>query len=160
MQGVSTDRFAPDATTTRAMIVTILHRLEGTPEAEASTFQDLKKGGWYEAAVNWAAANNIVKGYSEESFGPDDEITREQIATILYRYAEYKGKDVSGEADLSSFSDSSTVSSYAVKTMAWAVNAKLIQGTSATTPTLDPQGNATRAQTATLMMRLCESVLK
>ena len=158
MNGVASDAFAPNDTTTRAMIVTILYRLEGKPEAEAASFKDVEAGSWYEAAVNWAAANGIVNGYDADTFAPTDEITREQMAAILYRYAGFKGQDVSGQADLGSFTDSSAVSEYAQNAMAWAVDAELINGMTETT--LVPQGSATRAQVATLMMRLCENVLK
>ena len=160
MKGMSEDTFEPETATTRAMIVTILYRLEGEPDAAASSFKDVESGKWYEKAVNWAAANEIVKGYSADQFGPNDLISREQMATILYRYADYKGADVTGAVDLSSFTDSSAVSTYAVTPMAWAVNVGLIQGTSTSQPTLEPQGKATRAQVATLMMRFCEKVLK
>ena len=158
MNGVASDAFAPDDTTTRAMIVTILYRLEGEPAAEAASFKDVEAGSWYEAAVNWAAANGIVNGYDADTFAPTDQITREQMAAILYRYANFKGQDVTGQAELGSFTDSSAVSEYAQTAMAWAVNAELINGMTETT--LVPQGSATRAQVATLMMRLCENILK
>ena len=140
------------------MIVTILYRLEGEPAAEASSFKDVKAGSWYEAAVNWAAANDIVNGYNEDTFAPTDTITREQMATILYRYSRFKGKDVSQTADLSNFTDAGSISGWAKDAVAWAVEVKLINGMTDTT--LVPQGSATRAQAATLMMRLCENVLK
>ena len=158
MKGIADDAFAPDATTTRAMIVTILYRLENEPAAEAASFRDVEAGSWYEAAVNWAAANGIVNGYDADTFAPTDEITREQIAAILYRYANFKGQDVSQTGDLSRFTDSGSVSDWAKDAMAWAVGAELVNGMSETT--LVPQGSATRAQVATLMMRLCENVLK
>ncbi len=158
MNGVASDAFAPDDTTTRAMIVTILYRLEGEPAAEASSFKDVETSSWYEAAVNWAATNGIVNGYDAGTFAPTDEITREQMAAILYRYAIFKAQDVSGQTDLTSFTDSSAVSEWAENAMAWTVSAELINGMTDTT--LVPQGSATRAQVATLMMRLCENVLK
>ena len=158
MKGVSDDLFAPDDTTTRAMIVTILYRLEGEPEAKKASFKDIETGSWYEAAVNWAAEKGIVSGYNANPFAPTDKITREQMTAILYRYAGFKGKDVSQAADLSSFTDAGSVSDWAKTAISWAVDVHLISGMSSTT--LVPQGYATRAQTATLMMRLCESVLK
>ena len=106
----------------------------------------------------WAAANGIVTGYDANTFGPMDPITREQMAAILYRYAAYKGCDVSGLADLSSFTDAGSVSAYAETAMAWAVDAGLITGMTETT--LVPQGSATRAQASTILMRYCENVVK
>lgn len=159
MNGISENQFAPDMTTTRAMIVTILHRLDGAQEVDtASTFKDVEANSWYEAAVNWAAANDIVKGYDEDTFGPNDVITREQMAAILFRYAKYNGMENLRFADLSGFTDSAQVSEYAGDAMAWAVEEGLIKGMTDTT--LEPQGSATRAQAATLIMRLCENVLK
>ena len=158
MNGVSDTKFAPNDTTTRAMIVTILWRQEGEPDAEASSFTDVEAAFWYEAAVNWAAENKIVNGMSETSFAPMDKITREQLAAILYRYAEVKGADVSAKEDLSSFTDVSSVSDWAEDALGWAVQTGLMKGVTETT--LQPQGNATRAQAAVLMQRLCENILK
>ena len=158
MNGVAGDMFAPEGITTRAMIVTILYRLEGEPAAKASAFRDLQAGSWYEAAVNWAAENDIVNGYNGSTFAPNDEITREQMAAILYRYAGFKGIDVSKAAALTSYTDAGSVSSWAKDAMAWAVDIQLIKGM--TENTIVPQGKTTRAQAATLMMRLCENVLK
>ena len=152
MNGLSETKFAPNASTTRAMIVTMLWRMEGSPEAEASGFTDLEAGSWYEAAVNWAAANEIVKGYSETSFGPADPVTREQLAAILFRYAEYKeerGEDFA--VDLSKYTDLESVSDWAVDAVTWCVGAGIINGMTETT--LEPQGTATRAQVATMLMR-------
>lgn len=115
-------------------------------------------GRYYTDAVAWAAANGIVSGYGNGSFGPEDVITREQIAAILYRYAAYKGYDVSGRADLSGYTDRAQVSGYAAEAMAWANAAGLMTGTSAST--LTPGGPATRAQAAALLMRLCEQLTK
>ena len=158
MNGTSSTTFEPGSTTTRGMIVTILHRLEGTPAAAAPSFQDVADGQWYTDAVAWAAANGIVTGYDANTFGPMDPITREQMAAILYRYAAYKGCDVSGLADLYSFTDAGSVSAYAETAMAWAVDAGLITGMTETT--LVPQGSATRAQASTILMRYCENVVK
>ncbi len=152
MNGIAADKFAPNDPTTRAMIVTMLWRLEGSPEAEASGFTDLEAGSWYEAAVNWAAANEIVKGYNATTFGPTDPVTREQLATILYRYSEYKG--TRGEdfaVDMSKYTDFGDVSDWAVDAVTWCVGAGIINGMTETT--IVPQGTGTRAQMATMLMR-------
>ena len=159
MAGTAADVFAPNATTTRAMIVTILYRLEGSPAVTGTNaFADVPAGQWYTDAVNWAAANQIVKGTSATTFAPNDSITREQMAAILYRYAQYKGYDVTKQADLSGYSDNSQVSAYAKDALAWANAAKLINGV--TNTTLAPQGNATRAQVSAILHRFCDGVVK
>lgn len=159
MAGTAADVFAPNATTTRAMIVTILYRLEGSPAVTGtSAFVDVPAGQWYTDAVNWAAANQIVKGTSATTFAPNDSITREQMAAILYRYAQYKGYDVTKKADLSGYSDNGQVSAYAKDALAWANAAKLINGVTDTT--LAPQGNATRAQVSAILHRFCDGVVK
>lgn len=159
MAGTAADVFAPNATTTRAMIVTILYRLEGSPAVTGtSAFVDVPAGQWYTDAVNWAAANQIVNGTYATTFAPNDSITREQMAAILYRYAQYKGYDVTKKADLSGYSDNSQVSAYAKDALAWANAAKLINGV--TNTTLAPQGNATRAQVSAILHRFCDGVVK
>ena len=159
MAGTAADVFAPNTTTTRAMIVTILYRLEGSPAVTGtSAFVDVPAGQWYTDAVNWAAANQIVKGTSATTFAPNDSITREQMAAILYRYAQYKGYDVTKKADLSGYSDNGQVSAYAKDALAWANAAKLINGV--TNTTLAPQGNATRAQVSAILHRFCDGVVK
>lgn len=159
MAGTAADVFAPNTTTTRAMIVTILYRLEGSPAVTGtSSFVDVPAGQWYTDAVNWAAANQIVKGTSATTFAPNDSITREQMAAILYRYAQYKGYDVTKKADLSGYSDNGQVSAYAKDALAWANAAKLINGV--TNTTLAPQGNATRAQVSAILHRFCDGVVK
>ena len=159
MAGTAADVFAPNATTTRAMIVTILYRLEGSPAVTGtSAFVDVPAGQWYTDAVNWAAANQIVKGTSATTFAPNDSITREQMAAILYRYAQYKGYDITKKADLSGYSDNGQVSAYAKDALAWANAAKLINGV--TNTTLAPQGNATRAQVSAILHRFCDGVVK
>ena len=159
MAGTAADVFAPNATTTHAMIVTILYRLEGSPAVTGtSAFVDVPAGQWYTDAVNWAAANQIVKGTSATTFAPNDSITREQMAAILYRYAQYKGYDVTKKADLSGYSDNGQVSAYAKDALAWANAAKLINGV--TNTTLAPQGNATRAQVSAILHRFCDGVVK
>lgn len=159
MAGTSDTTFSPNATTTRAMIVTILYRLEGTPAVTGTTaFTDVAAGQYYADAVAWAAQNGIVSGTSATTFSPDGVITREQMAAILYRYAQHKGYDVTAKADLSVFTDAAQVSTYATDAMAWANASGLISGTSATT--LSPAGSATRAQVATILMRFCENIAK
>ena len=155
MTGTSATTFEPDTTTSRAMIVSILHRLEGSPSVGTSDFSDVASGAWYAGPVAWAAENGIVAGFEDGTFGPNDPITREQMASILYRYAEYKGIDTSARADLSAYSDQP--SAWAQDVMEWANAEGLINGTTATT--LDPQGTATRAQVAAMLERFIENVL-
>ena len=157
MNGTGSTTFEPGSTLNRAMLVTILWRQEGQPKAEASSFTDLTQD-WYKAAVDWAAAEGIVKGMSETTFAPNDPITREQMAAILYRYAEFKGADVSGITELSAYIDAGSISDWAEDALGWAVDSGLMKGVTETT--LQPQGNATRAQVAVLMQRLCENILK
>ncbi len=162
MTGTGADTFSPDRTTTRGMIVTILYRLEGAPELEkelwGEPFADVDADAWYAGAVYWARANGIVTGYSDELFGPDDTITREQMATILYRYARYKEYDTTGRADLSRYTDADRVSPYAGDAMAWANAEELVSGTTSTT--LSPQGGAIRSQVAAILMRFCKKFFK
>lgn len=157
MNGVSETSFAPNDTTNRAMIVTMLYRLEGEPDAAASAFTDVAAGSYYADAVAWAQATGIVTGISDTVFAPDNSITREQLAAILYRYASFKGYDVSsGGMSLAEYEDVSRISSYAVTAMQWANENGLITGVTDTV--LDPKGNATRAQVATILMRFCEQI--
>ncbi len=159
MDGVGDNLFAPNSETTRAQLVTILYRLEGEPEVSGTSgFTDVAADTWYTDAVAWAAANGIVNGVSETEFAPGKDITREQLATILFRYAEAKGYDVSARADLSAYPDADQIQSYAAESVAWAVAEGLIQGFEDNT--LRPAGNATRAQIATILMRFCEGVAK
>ena len=155
MNGVGNDQFNPEGSMTRAMLVTVLWRYEGEPEATANTFSDVKAGSWYFDAVSWAAANNIVGGVGNNKFDPDGNITREQMATILYRYCNGKGIDTSKQASISGFPDAGSVSSYAQTAMQWAVAEKLVNGSDGK---LLPQGNATRAQVATILMRFIENI--
>ena len=149
--------FEPDAATSRAMLVTILYRLEGEPTVNsANPFRDITDHQWYSDAVIWASENGIVSGYGSGLFGPTDHITREQFATILYRYAQFKGYDISATADLSSYTDASSINSWAEAAMKWACAEGLISGRTATT--LVPAGNATRAEAAAILMRFIESV--
>lgn len=156
VSGTSDTTFSPNDTVTRAMIVALLHRLEGEPSAAGSGFSDVGPAQWYTNAVGWAAANSIVMGYSDGSFGPGDTLTREQMAAILYRYAGTKGLDLSAGTDLSAFSDHAAVSGYALDAMKWAVDRGLMQG--AGDGKLSPQGSATRAQAAAVLMRFCEKL--
>ncbi|MGN0136646.1 S-layer homology domain-containing protein [Anaerotignum sp.] len=159
MSGTSADTFSPETATTRGMIVTILYRLEGEPEISGScAFDDVKSGSYYENAITWAAANGIVSGYDNGLFGPDDAITREQLATILYRYAQYKGFDVSvGEdTNILSYNDALDISEYAVPAMQWLCGEGIMSGSDGN---LMPMGNATRAQVAAFLHRFCENIL-
>ena len=151
MTGVSANEFAPEQTTTRAMIVSILARLEGVESAEAAGFADVDDNDWYATAVNWAANVGVVNGYEDNTFRPNQPITREQLAAILMNYAAYKGYDVSARADLSHYSDADSISSWANDVLLWAVAEKLITGVTA--DTLQPQGAATRAQVAAILQR-------
>ena len=153
MTGVSDTEFAPEATTTRAMIVSILARLKGVTTAQAAGFADVDDNEWYATAVNWAAANGVVNGYEDNTFQPNTAITREQLAAILMNYAAYKGEDVSNRADLTSYTDQP--STWAQEAMQWAVAEGLISGV--TNDQLQPQGNATRAQVAAILQRLLEA---
>ena len=155
MKGVDKKNFAPNGDTTRAMIVAIVYRLEGEPAVSGNTiFQDVKAGSWYEKAVIWAEENGIISGIDETSFAPNDRITREQMAAILYRYAKFKNRDASQTTDLSAFHDSKEVSPYAEEAMQWAVGEGYISGIDNTT--LAVKKNAVRAQAAAILQRFCE----
>ncbi len=158
MTGTAAETFDPERTTTRGMIVTVLHRMEGAPTAEGTGFQDVTAGAYYTDAVLWASAHGIVNGYGNGSFGPDDPINREQMATILYRYAACKGYDVSERAELISFRDAGQISGYATEAMSWANACGLIQGLG--DGTLSPEGSATRAQIAAILMRFETNIVK
>ena len=154
MNGTEPTLFEPNSTTTRAMIVTILYRLEGKPAVSGENpFTDVDAGTWYTDAVIWAADKGVVTGTTPTTFDPNDPITREQMAAILYRYASYKGYDVAEKADLSSYADAGKISAYAADAMAWTNTEGLVTGETPTT--LVPQGNATRAQVAEILMRYC-----
>ena len=153
MTGVSATEFAPEATTTRAMIVSILARLEGVESAQAAGFADVNDNDWYATAVNWAASVGVVNGYEDNTFKPNTAITREQLAAILMNYAAYKGEDVSNRASLATYTDQP--STWAEEAMSWAVAKGLISGV--TNTELQPQGNATRAQVAAILQRYLEA---
>ncbi len=157
MNGTGDVTFSPGIDTSRAMIVTILWRMEGEPEVGSSgIFPDVAEGLWYTGAVEWAAENGIVTGYTDGNYGPDGVITREQLAAILYRYAQYKGYDVSvgGETNILSFEDALSLSEYAFPAMQWACGAGLLEGSGGS---ISPQGGATRAQLAAVLMRFSVS---
>ena len=160
MTGTSATTFAPNVTTTRAMLATLLYRLEGSPDLSNEIlgypYADVDADSWYGDAVYWARLNGVVTGISAETFDPNGAITREQMAVMLYRYADYKGYDVTqGGMAAQEYADYESISSWAVSAVDWAVNAGLISGTSATT--LTPQGSATRAEIATILMRFVET---
>lgn len=150
--GIPSADFAPNSKLTRAMLTQMLWNLEEWPAPGNGKFTDVASGAWYRNSVNWAADKKVVTGYNGQ-FMPDNNITREDVATILYRYVKQNGGDVSGKADLSSYTDASKVSSYAQEAMQWAVSEKLIRGSSGA---LNPKGNTTCAEMATIMMRLVE----
>ena len=158
MSGVSGGRFAPDDTLTRAMLVQTLYAMEGRPAAASAGFADVASGDWYASAVNWAAANGVVSGVSETGFGPNNALTREQLALILYRFAQYKGYDVTGTSDLAAYADGSSVSGWAAEAMGWAVDAGLISGVGGNQ--IAPTGTASRAQVAQILMNFCENVAR
>ena len=134
------------------MIVTVLWRMEGQPEAAGiHAFTDVGSGAYYADAVAWADGNGIVLGYGDGKFGPEDTITREQLAAILWRYAQYKGKDVGAGGTLERFTDAAAVSGYAQEAMRWATGQGILSGKG--DGILDPMGQATRAETAAMLMR-------
>ena len=155
MQGTSATTFGPNVDTTRAMVVTILWRLEGEPASSYDMdYSDVAGGAWYAGAVRWATEHRIVNG-SEGQFYPGGTVTREQLAAMLYRYAQYKGYDLTAGGDLSGFADAGAVSGWAETSLAWAVGQRLIQGSA---NQIDPTGSAIRAQLAAILMRFCENV--
>ena len=157
MNGVGNNLFAPSSNLTRGMIAQVLYNLEGTPAAGSGVFTDVAADQWYADAVNWAAANDIVGGYGNGKFGPEDDITREQMAAILYRYGEYKGYDVTNKANLSKFEDNSEISAWAQTALSWASADGLIEGDG---DKLMPKENAQRCQVAAILMRFCQNVVE
>lgn len=157
--GTGEHTFSPKAPMTRAMLVTVLYRLEGEPAVYGSNaFSDVAEGLWYSDAVLWAARNGIVTGYTNGEFGVNDNITREQMAAILYRYAQYKGYDVTDRDDLSGYADAPAISAYAVEALSWANAEGLVNGRTA--DTLAPAGTATRAEVAAIFHRFVENIVK
>lgn len=157
MNGIGDGKFDPEGTMTRAMLVTVLWRDAASPAAGVNRFTDVPNGRWYTPAVTWAADAKVVTGTSDSTFDPDGNITREQMATILYRYARKSGFDTSVRGNLSGFPDAATVSSYAKEAVAWAVGAGLINGSDGK---LLPKGNATRAQVSAILMRYDKNIAK
>ena len=160
--GVTTTTFEPNAPMTRAMLVSVLWRLEGRPEASGvNPFSDVQDGKWYTSGVLWAASKEIVSGFPNGTFAPDDSITREQMASLIMRYATYKGIELAPGASLASFADAGKVQHWSEKAVAWAVAAGIISGNKqGDVYTLAPQASATRAQVASILMRFIENVLQ
>ena len=158
MQGVSATLFAPDQSTSRGMIVSILYRLEGSPAVSGSAaFTDVTGDTWCASAVVWASANGIVNGFTDGSFRPDQAVSRQEIAAFLYRYAQYKGYDTTrGGMAIREFTDYDAISAYALSAMDWCVNAGVLQGSAA--KRLNPQSPASRAHVAAMLSRFCRSV--
>lgn len=154
MKGVTETRFAPTLETDRAMIVTMLYRMEKEPEATGASFADVADGQWYTQAVAWSVAAGIAKGYDNGDFGPEDKVTREQLALFLLRYAQMRGYDVTGRGALDSFADGDSVSDWALEATQWAVDAGLMKGDNGK---LRPQDTATRAETAALFVRFIQA---
>lgn len=160
MNGIGNNLFAPDSNLSRAMLVQVLWNLEGNPDVSAITeYSDVTSDAWYYNAVQWATAENIVGGYGNGIYGPEDDITREQMALMLYRYAQYKGYDTTQSgADTQDFTDYADISDWALEGMTWAVNAGLLNGKG--NGILDPTGNATRAEVAQILMNFCENIVE
>jgi len=158
MNGTGDTVFSPNADTSRGMIVTILYRMEGAPAVDSDAkFTDVSAGQYYADAVAWANEKNIVNGYGSGQFRPNDPITREQMAAVLYRYAQFKGYNIAASGNLAGFSDVGDVSSYAVNSMKWAVGSSLISGMG--NNMLAPGESSTRAQIAVILTRFCENII-
>lgn len=160
--GVEKDLFAPEEPMTRGMLVTVLWRLDGeTAPKTATTFTDVDVNAYYADAVAWAAESGVVNGIGGNKFDPEGNVTREQIAAILFRYAAFKGVDTAARADLTAFPDAEKTSAYARDALSWAVAAELVKGTKeGSTIYLDPQGSATRAQVAAILSRYAQNIVK
>ena len=159
MNGVGGGRFAPDINLTRGTRVQILYNREGRPEGSPeSDFSDVASSDWYYDAINWAAANKIVDGYEGGVFKPEKDISREEMALIFYRYAEFKGYDMSPSDDLTGFTDGEAVSSWALTAVKWSVGTGLIEGIEENV--LGPGNTALRCQIATILVRFCETIAK
>ena len=158
MSGTSSTTFEPNSTLTRAMVATILYAMEGKPAVLGSAgFSDVNSSKWYSDPINWCASNGIVAGMGDGSFSPDSAVTREQLATMLKSYAQYKGKDTSANGDLSQFSDAEYISSWAFDNVGWAVGNGIISGKG--NGIIDPTGTATRAEAATMFTTFCRNIL-
>lgn len=149
--GVSDTRFLPEAAVNRGMLVSVLYRMEGSPAAGTSRFSDVPSDAYYAKAVAWAESTGVVSGVSADKFAPSRNITRQELAAMLYRYAQYKGLNTSSRGNLDQFNDTSSIASYAGTAMAWAVGTGVITGV--TSSTLEPKGNATRAQSVVMLRR-------
>ena len=159
ISGYNTTTFAPNDKLTRGMLVTILWRMEGSPNNNGkSKFSDVETNSWYAKAIKWAADNGVVNGYKNGKFGPKDNITRQDLAGILRNYAIYKKKNVNKTADLTKYNDYKTISSYATTSMSWAVSTGVISGNK--NGTLTPKGNATRAEAAGMIYNYCINIGK
>ena len=154
MTGTAEDTFAPELAATRGMVVSILHRLAGSPTMNTEVFEDVAVDDWYGQAVAWAASEGIASGTSAETFSPNAAVTREQLAALLCNFVAQQGMDTTARSDLSSFDDAATVSDWAQDAVSWAHAEGLFAGTSATT--LSPQGEATRAQLAAMLVRFSD----
>ena len=156
IMGTSDDTFSPNDTMVRGQLLTILYNLEDCPSVnESIRFPDVNDDKYYANAIHWASSNNIVSGYTNGMFGPEDSITREQAAKVFYLYAKYKGYDVSVSGSLSDFSDASKISNYAKKYMKWAVGEGLFKGSNGK---LNPKGTATRAEISAVLKRFLENM--
>ncbi len=160
ISGTTSTTFSPATQITRGMLVTILHRMEGSPKVSGTPkFKDVKNSKqYYYTAVKWASDKKIVSGYKNGNFGPNDPITREDLSVILCKYAKYKGKNLSKSNNLSAFSDRNKISSYALPQMKWAVGVGVITGNK--NGTLNPRGTATRAEAAAMIQKYCVNVGK
>lgn len=156
MTGTSATTFEPNTSLSRAMLVAVLHRLEGSPQASGGDFTDVADGDWYAQAVNWAASVGVVNGFDDGTFQPNTAITREQMAAILRNYAQYKGLEVTASGSLSTFTDAASVSDWAKESVEWAVGSGLIGGYEDST--LRPQGTTTRAEVASVLQRALGNV--
>ena len=157
-KGISNNLFDPNGTMTRAMFATVLYRMDGSKMVSgANPFTDTETNTWYSKAILWASQNNIIEGYGDYRFGPNDPITREQMATIMYRYASYKGYNVNSSTSLNQFNDRDDISSYAYNALSWSVARDLIEGTG--NKNIAPKHNATRAQVAAILMRFDKNIL-
>lgn len=151
MTGIDQTHFAPNAPMSRAMVASVLHRMSGCPQVSAtSTFKDVKEGAWYENAVIWACENKIISGYNSETFGPNDDVTRQQMAVMMCNYSRFLGRDTMSSQELNGFKDYKSISNYALPAMRWIVENRIVTGTK--DYHLNPQDNATRAECAKILL--------
>lgn len=157
ISGATEYTFNPYAEANRAMIIAILWRLEGSPQAEPNSFTDVSPDAYYADAVSWGVEEGIISGYSKDTFAPNEKVTREQMASILYRYASYHGWDISADQNLDRFTDAEEASGYAEDALCWATSHGIINGME--NNRLDPRGNATRAQVASILRSFCLNIM-